>query len=544
MRFFLSLKCLPLHKLSYEWQSLMFYFLQLVDEIREDQASLGLTSMKTLIEEQMSPLLIRPILRDETQRVTSSLQTDVPPRCNDKPRSKKSKLISDNLGNSFIASSSLVRIHSDSINLTEISSLNFDIPAFLLELYSYTCQQASGDANCEFDFLPSLESICLRNHYHLGELDDSLDEKISLFPHTLADFAQIIVAQKSMVEGLNHGQLAVQRKKLVDQLDATNSDKELFMKLLQGPDSFLHKYLQSLYDVQVRKTSKLGSERYSENVALLIEEKDNSGKCNEPDINHLLQKQKRYNFFWRKDKLKETKQTKENQSFKALNRIVVLRPNRKTANSSAIISQNSSLQPHDMLKHNENGERIASNFSMKEIKRRIRQIISENRKARHVISRDGILHRIPVTSCDYGDSSELINGGNSAASSSHCCVVKNLHESFDLDNKRKKIVLAKELKSDSNGHISCFTARSESLIYEEAKKHLAEMLDTRDDNFLRIQASKPLDTVLSLLDFSELAPAPSPQRDEFFMSSKETGDPLLQKLDQGGETNTFRNKIA
>lgn len=160
------------------------------------------------------------------------------------------------------------------------------------------------------------------------------------------------------------------------------------MKLLQGPDSFLLKYVQSLYDVQVKKTSKVGSERYSENVAQLVEESYNSGKCNESDINQLLQKQKRYNFFWRRDKLKGTRQTKENPSSKALNRIVVLRPNQRTANSSAIISQNSSLHSHDM-KHDENGERIASNFSMKEIKRRIRQMISENRKARHVISRDG-----------------------------------------------------------------------------------------------------------------------------------------------------------
>lgn len=157
---------------------------------------------------------------------------------------------------------------------------------------------------------------------------------------------------------------------------------------------------------------------------------------------------------------------------------------------------------------------------------------------------DGILHRIPVTSSDYGDSSELINGGSAAESSvSHCCVVKHLHESFDLDSKSKKIVSAEEFKSDGNSHISRFTARSESLIYEEAKKHLAEMLDTRVDSFLRIQASKPLDTILSLLDFSELSPAPSPQRDEFFMSSKETGDPSLQQLDQRGKTNKFRIKL-
>ncbi|KAG6510584.1 hypothetical protein ZIOFF_028609 [Zingiber officinale] len=506
----------------------------LVDETREDQASLGSTSVKTLIEEEMSQLLKTNISRDETQRATSSLQTDALARCTNKPRCKKLKLVSDNVGNNLTASSSLAGIHSGSIDLTEISSSNFDIPAFLLELYSYTCQQASADSNCKFDFVPSLESICLRGHYHLGELDDSLDEKISLFPHTIADFVQIIVGQKSIVEGLNHGQLAVQRKKLVDQLDSTNSDNELFKKLLQGPDSSLLKYIQSLYDVQVRKTSKLGSERSSENVALLIEENDNSGKCNESDINQLLQKQKRYNFFLRKDKLKGTKQTKENPSSEALNRIVVLRPNRRTSNSSTIISQTSSLQSHDILKHNENSERIASNFSMKEIKRRIRQIINENRKARHVISRDGILHRIPVTSSDYGDSSELINGGSAETSSlNHCRVVKILHESFDLDSKSKKIVSAEEFKSDGNSHISRFTARSESLMYEEAKKHLAEMLDTRVDSFLRIQASKPLDPVLAVLDFSELSPAPSPQRYEFFMSSKETGDPSSQQSDQG-----------
>ncbi|XP_074581290.1 uncharacterized protein LOC141837807 isoform X2 [Curcuma longa] len=495
----------------------------LVDEIRQDQASLGLASVKELIEEEMFLSLIKKISMDETQR-------EVPLRRNYKPRSQKSNLIHGNQGKNVMAvSGSLDGIHSGSMDLTETSSLTFDIPAILLDLESYTGQQANVGSNDEFDSLPSLEST-------------SLDEKISFVQHTLADFAQIIAGQKSIVEGQNHGQLVVQPKKLIDQLDDTNSDKELFMKLLQDPDSFLLKFIQNLYDVQVKKTSKLGSERYSENVALLAEENGNSGKSNESDSNQSLQKQKRYNFFWRKDKLKATEQ---NSSSEASNKIVVLRPNRvRSLNSSFIIAPGSSPQSHHALKYNETGERIASNFSIKEIKRKIQQIFCESRQT-HAISMDGVLHRIPVRSTDYGDLSELIHGGSAAASSvSHCCDVNKLPGSFDLDNISKKISSEEKFEVDGNSHISRSASRSESFIYEEARKHLADLLDTRVDGSPRVQASEPLVKLLSLLNFNELSPASSPQRDEFAMSSKETGDFSLRHLDQGEVAETSSMEVT
>ncbi|XP_042419474.1 uncharacterized protein LOC122007991 isoform X1 [Zingiber officinale] len=494
----------------------------LVDEIRQDQASLGLASIKELIEEEMFQSLIKKISMDEAQRVTSSTQREVPLRWNYKLRRQKSKLIHGNQGkNGMDVSGSLDGIHSGSMDLTEISSLTFDVPALLLDLESYTVQQANIGSNDKFDLRTSLEST-------------SLDEKISLVQHTLAEFAQIIAGQKSMIEGQNHGQLSVQPKMLMDRLDVANSDKELFMKLLQDPDSFLLKFIQNLHDVQVKKASKLGSERYSENVALLVEENGNSGKSNESDGDQSLQKQKRYNFFWRKDKLKATKQTKQNSSSEALSKIVVLRPNRvRSLNSSFIITPSSSPQSNHVLKYNENGERIASNFSIKEIKRKIQQIFCESRQT-HVISMDGIRHRIPVRSTDYGDLSELIHGGSAAASSvSHCCDDNKLTGSFDLDNVSKKITSEEKFEVNGNSHISHTASRSESFIYEEARKHLAEMLDTRVDGLPRVQSSEPLVKLLSLVNFNELSPASSPQEDEFAMSSKETGDSSLRHLDKG-----------
>ncbi|XP_042431924.1 uncharacterized protein LOC122018622 isoform X1 [Zingiber officinale] len=434
----------------------------LLDEIRDDKVSVGSTSIKALMEGEMS----------QTER-----------------------------------------------------SLNFDMAAFLVEFYSYTRQQASRDADNKFDLLHSLESISLGSHYHLHELDDHLDQNISFLKKTLSDFAELI-SQKSIVKEQNDGGLIFRSEKLRDAIAAIDSDRKLFIKLLQDPDSVLFKHIQSLHGDQVRKTSKLGSDRYTENVPLLVEKNDNSGKCNESDRNQLPQKQNRYNFFWRKDKSKGTKPTVENPTSKSLNRIVILKPNPTRTTGSSV------PQFRHVPKQSDSDERIVSHFSLREIRRRLRHIIGESREARHAISMDGLLHRIPVRPSESRDSSENLSCDNKQPKSVY------------LDNRKSKNISSEEFEVNSNSHISPSTSRSESSIYEEAKKHLTEMLNTRVDSLPRVEVSKSLGTMLSILRYTELSPTSSPQRDEeLAVPPKEIEDPSLQQLKHEGGINNLRNKI-
>ncbi|URD81977.1 hypothetical protein MUK42_02642 [Musa troglodytarum] len=172
------------------------------------------------------------------------------------------------------------------------------------------------------------------------------------------------------------------------------------------------------------------------------------------------------------------------------------------------------------------------------IKRRLRHIIGESRKARHVISMDGVLHRIPVRSNYTGASSKLINSESTVASlaSSSSRDTKKLSETLSLDKRNDKKIDLEECQVNINSNIS--SSRSQFSIYEEARKHLAEMLGTGADSLPTTHASESLGRVLSLPRYNELCPASSRQRvQELIMSSEETGNPSLHQLEQEGATN-------
>ncbi|RWW89974.1 hypothetical protein BHE74_00000931 [Ensete ventricosum] len=498
---------------------------QLVGEIRDDQVDSVMTSVKTLMEEEMSQHIQKKITSD-------NLQIEDNPRKSYKQRSKKLKS-SDAQGINLAASSSLDGHPSDSMDLTRRSSLNFDLAAFLIEFYGYTYQQKHADSDNKFDLLPAVENINQKIYNHLSEPDGHVDQKISFFQKNLADVSQAIINQKLMVEKQLDGRWVVHPKEYMDALDILNSDKELLMQLLHDPNSLFLKHSQCFHSAQVGKLTKLGSDEGLENVQLLGEEIDGSGKCKESDSNQLFHKQSRYNFF-RKDKSKGTKSSKESPNSKALNRIVVLKPSpARIPNSSIIITPSSSPQAHHVLRHEEHSGRILSHFTLKEIKRRLRHIIGESRKARHVISMDGVLHRIPVRSNYTGVSSKLINSESTVASlaSSSSHDAKKLSESLSLDKRNDKKIDLEECQVNINSNIS--SSRSQFSIYEEAKKHLAEMLGTRADSLPATQTSESLGRVLSLPRYNELCPTV----EELIMSPEETGNPSLQQLEQEGATN-------
>ncbi|CAL9208043.1 unnamed protein product [Musa hybrid cultivar] len=502
----------------------------LVDEIRDDQVDSVMTSVKILMEEEMSQHIQKKITRD-------NLQIEDHPKKSYKQRSKKLKG-SDAQGINLAASSSLDGHESDSMDLMRRSSLNFDLAAFLMEFYGYTYQQKHADSDNKFDLLPALENISPKIYNHLSEPDGHVDQKISFFQKNLADVSQAILSQKLMVEKQLDGRWVVHPKEYMDALDILNSDKELLMQLLHDPNSLFHKHSQCFHSAQVGKLTKLGSDEGLENVQLLGEEIDGSRNCKESDSNQLFHKQSRYNFF-RKDKSKGTKPSKGSPNSEALNRIVVLKPSpARIPNSSIIITPSSSPQSHHVLQHEEHGERILSHFSLKEIKRRLRYMIGESRKARHVISMDGVLHRIPVRSNYTGVSSKLINTESTVASlaSSSSRDTKKPSETLSLDKQNDKKNDLEECQVNINSNIC--SSRSQFSIYEEARKHLAEMLGTGADSLPTTQASESLGRVLSLPRDNELCPTSSRQRvQDLIMSSEGTGNPSLQQLEQEGATN-------
>ncbi|CAD5171688.1 unnamed protein product [Musa acuminata subsp. malaccensis] len=504
----------------------------LVDEIREDQVDLGKMSVKVHMEEEMFQRPQKKITNEEAQRVTSKLQNEFHPEKNSK-RSEKLKVISDAQMNNLADSPGFVGHQSDSMDLTEKSLLNFDLASFLIELYSYTCQEIHAESKKKFYFLPASGSIGQKIDSHLDELDDHLDQKISFFQKTLADVAQAIISQKSMVENQLDGRCIIHSKEFINALYTLNSDKELFLKLLEDPESLLLKHIQCLHITQVGKVSKLESDKCLENVQSSGEQDHSKGKCKESNRNQLFHKQKKYSFSWKKVKSMGT--SNESPSSNGLNRIVDLKPYAVRNQNCSVISTSTSTQSHDVPMH----DKDRFHFSLQEIKRRLRRIIGESKKSRHIISMDGILHKIPVATCKMMNSETTISG---SASSSSFDITK-LSGCYSIDKRKDEKNNSEQCKVKINSCVS--SSRSQSLIYEEAKKHLAEMLDTKVDSLPKVQVLESLERVLSLSRFNELCPISNPQRDnELAMPPEETGDSSLQHLKQENLIDTNMQDVS
>ncbi|WOL00186.1 hypothetical protein Cni_G08899 [Canna indica] len=505
----------------------------LVDEIKEDQVNLCPTSVKILMEEEISQRPKKKVASVKAKSVRSTVKNEVYQKDVSPNRSKNLSVISDGQLDNLMGSLSLDGHLSDSTDSTGSSLLKYDIAAFLIELYSYTCQGIHSDSNNKFSFLPTSGSIGPNIRNHLDELDDHLDQKISFFQRTLADVAQAIICEKSMAGNRQlNKQCVVHSKEFMDALDTLNSDKELFMKLLQDPNSLLLKHIQGLQCSQVGKLSKPQSDKCFENVWKLRKENDSKGKCKESDINHLCHKQNRYNFFRKGDKSKVTKPTSEHKSSEDSIKIVVLEPrSARNQNCPRTITPSTSLESQCFLKHGEQKEKNVSHFSLKNIKRRLRHIIGESKLARHVISMDGILHKIPVRSNESADTCKRISSKivvANSASNPYCDTKQLSYDSLSINNS-KFDVITEECKVRRKSHVS--SSRSESFTYEKAKKHLAEMLDNRLDILPRAQISKSLERVISLPRYIELYPRSSSQKDkELTMLPEETENSSLQNL--------------
>ncbi|URE07796.1 hypothetical protein MUK42_02971 [Musa troglodytarum] len=147
---------------------------------------------------------------------------------------------------------------------------------------------------------------------------------------------------------------------------------------------------------------------------------------------------------------------------------------------------------------------------------------------------DGILHKIPVATSKMMNSETMISGSASCSSFD----ITKLSGCYSIDKRKDEKNNSEQCEVKINSCIS--SLRSQALIYEEAKKHLAEMLDTKVDSL-----PKNLWRVLSLSIYDELCPTSSPQRDnELSMPPEETGDSSLQHLKQEGAANSLGQSRA
>ncbi|KAI9089912.1 hypothetical protein K1719_028882 [Acacia pycnantha] len=285
----------------------------------------------------------------------------------------------------------------------------------------------------------------------------------------------------------------------MDALQILSSDKELFLRLLQDPDSILLKYVQELINTQV-SDDKEHSTITSSNLS---EHEPGSLKQSRQIVNP-----KQRNFFRKMVKSRAKDQTRENENTESSNRIVILKPGPMgSPNSQAGTKLSPSLESYDG-----SSVRVGSHFSLTEIKRKLKHAMGKERDR----NPEKMSKKSASGSQNKGEGNKTTGKGNSGMKSpnkDHFFIEKIARPAFVEKNRDKNGTLSNSevVIEHENGS---YPKQRVSNLYLEAKKHLCEMLGNEDESMdlSGRKVSKTLGRILSLPEYN-LSPLGSPGRD-------------------------------
>ncbi|CAM0956268.1 unnamed protein product [Alopecurus aequalis] len=381
---------------------------------------------------------------------------------------------------------------SKSLNHTEYD-LESALASFLGEIYRCHNECPHGDCKSNSELCPSLKSLI---HKKLNDLSN---------PHCNIDCEQ---SQESNGEKLldDNGissRRSVQSKEFKDALEIMGSNKDLFLKLLQKPNSHM---LENIKNHQnSRLTTKLEPNKSLGETNGLEETR---GSDNHDLSAEAHAKESKHMFFWRKDWSKRNKMLPEgtNKS-QPVSKIVILKPNPgKGIDQTVTTSARYLHQQPSTSQTPEYSGRESSKFSIKEVRRRFRIVTGERRRERNAVPADDLQrvsrwHSMIATKNDSGNHTQGSLADKSAST-------------FKNDIVRPSTSSKQKQQNGSETRTSDPIAASQdgSIFYKEAKKHLADMLKDNDksSNYPTAQVSKSLEGMLSLPHCDVSSPRSSP----------------------------------
>ncbi|KAL0464808.1 UNVERIFIED_CONTAM: hypothetical protein Slati_0368400 [Sesamum latifolium] len=308
---------------------------------------------------------------------------------------------------------------------------------------------------------------CLKHDFH-GDLNIPSGQAVAVVEEKLIVAVELLIEQRlSKSKHFGEEGNSCCSKEFMDALQTLSLNKDLFLKLLQDPNSVLAKHIQNLEDAQLNKDqtpSSLPASSSSEEMPVNIKSDELSGR-------------KHRNFFRRRSKSLECYPLGGDRD--SPNKIVLLKPGPAGAQSPDTDSAfSTSLQsPMDNKVHN---DRSTSQFSFTEIKRKLRHAMGKERQG---ISPDRIILQLSPKqqnrSNDKGGIGE--NFSWSSPNRNHFYT-----ERFNISSPSfKKGEPAGKLKDKGSVMVNetyQYPRVGGSNIYIEAKKHLSEMLKNGEEN--------------------------------------------------------------
>lgn len=255
-----------------------------------------------------------------------------------------------------------------------------------------------------------------------------------------------------------------QCKELLDALGIFNSNKELFVNLLQDPNSLLIKRIKDSTDSRNRKqqTRTFFDSRLSENKIREV------GEYEEPVYTPNLKPCDRL-------------PAEESDDSLSLDRIVVLKPN-PTNSLHAAVGTNycSSLKSHSSFMNNVQSDK-GTLFSFKQLKRKMKQAMRVGRKEGEYLSTNGLSKKTPVVCrAPKDDGKQMVMEANERSPHSNIQTDdKGISSSFQDSLERDQLDNAFYFRngdktastSESTGKKAGQSAVTSNLKRQKSKKH-------------------------------------------------------------------------
>lgn len=453
-------------------------------------------SMKKLIEEEMSneEEVKKQMTSDEVEPKQSDPEKGDPIRKNRRRINKSKKTCNVHIHNNA-GSGNLSKYNSEQQFMSSL-----DLDAIMEELCGQIHQKSS---------------TCGRHDHH-GEHNMQQDKRCPASEEKLSEATKVFISQKFATGTAEDGKTE-NSQEFTDALQTLNSNKELFLKLLQDPNSLLMKHIQNLLDSQVEKDENSmshensNSHKYSKSLP----------GSNLPDRELLNLKQskeftnhKQHKFFRRRSKSQDSISLNGNENYQASNKIVILKPGPvDSRNSETDNGFGSLMQSHNDMTNTGPSERTVSHFSLNEIKRRLKHAMGRERQG---TAHNGVLHRFPSNHPSSEDGNKRVSGENIGMHSpnrSHF-YTERIPKPSAGSKRGDKIGKLKDCERSMEHDTLGYPNQRVSTIYSEAKKHLSEMLSNgdEDEDILIRQAPRTLGRILSLPEYN-LSPICSPGRD-------------------------------
>ncbi|KAL6847578.1 hypothetical protein ACP4OV_022604 [Aristida adscensionis] len=437
------------------------------EEIDEDidnmeECNPGKPTVKRLMEDELGKVKQLKIPNDEVQRILADLGHDV---CLDKSSVQNSKTKRDQNNNTSIAatspSGSLDPSCSSCMKEAEEDELELALEDFLGQIHR--CHDEWPNKSCK-----NKSEVC-------AELKSIIQTKLDELNDPPCSFAYEKTPQgeeMAIADGKLHGSRESQPQKFRDALEMLSSDTELLFKIIQKPNSHI------LENIKTQQNSQMETKLGPAKTLVKTNSSDDTKNSNQHEVATKTQGKERKNiFFWKKGRSDNRHIEGANISQPA-NKIVILKPNpRRGVGPAGATGPTQTTE----ISAPEN-----SKFSIKEVRRRFRIVASEARKGR-----------------TSEDEQNLQKDSHWDKSSTFTIKTSAENVSF-TDTKDIRPAKTSSRQKQMN---------DESVFYEEAKKHLTDILKDKSqaDKYPTLQISRTLVRMLSLPQSSTASPRSSPR---------------------------------